>query len=129
MNSFLVDTDWMADFLNGRSEAVQLLAPLMDQGVAISIITYAELYEGISNLPDDDGRRNDLEALSAGTDVLGIDHEVARVFGRLRSELRRGGQLIPDMDSLIAATALRHDLTLISRDRHFERVPNLKRHP
>ena len=129
MNSFLVDTDWMADFLNGRNEAVQLLSRLMDQGVAISIITYAELCEGISILPDDDRRRSDLETLSANIDVLGIDHEVARVFGRLRSELRRGGQLIPDMDSLIAATALRHDLALISRDRHFERIPDLKRHP
>ena len=43
--------------------------------------------------------------------------------------LRRQGQLIPDLDLLIAATALAHDLTLVTRNRHhFERIPDLRLH-
>ena len=40
---------------------------------------------------------------------------------------RRQGQLIPDLDLLIAATALHHDLTLLTRNiRHFNRIPELR---
>ena len=49
-----------------------------------------------------------------------------RRFARLRGELRQRGLLIPDPDILIAATALTHNLTLVTRNRrHFERIPDL----
>jgi tRNA(fMet)-specific endonuclease VapC len=49
------------------------------------------------------------------------------VFARTRADLRRSGQLIADLDLLIAATALHHDLTLLTRNvRHFARIPGLR---
>jgi predicted nucleic acid-binding protein len=49
------------------------------------------------------------------------------IFGRTRSELRRAGWLIPDLDLLIAATAVHHDLVLMTRSvRHFARIPELR---
>jgi predicted nucleic acid-binding protein len=125
--AFLCDTDWMVDYLNGREPAIQLLSSLADQGVGISIITYAELYEGVANSPSRQQRLGQLEELVQTTDVIPIDFDIARAFGELRSSLRASGQPIPDLDALIAATALRYDLTLLSRDRHFERVAGLKR--
>jgi tRNA(fMet)-specific endonuclease VapC len=48
-------------------------------------------------------------------------------FGVLRGDLQRRGQIIGDPDILIAATALHHDLTLLTRNRnHFMRLPGLK---
>ncbi len=48
-------------------------------------------------------------------------------FGVIRGELQRRGEAIGDPDLLIAATALDHDLTLLTRNRkHFTRIPNLK---
>jgi tRNA(fMet)-specific endonuclease VapC len=48
-------------------------------------------------------------------------------FAETRAYLRRRGQRIADFDLLIAATALHHDLTLLTFNlRHFERVPDLK---
>lgn len=48
------------------------------------------------------------------------------IFGRTRFELRRRGQGIADLDLLIAATAVHHDLVLLTRNvRHFNRVPRL----
>ena len=45
----------------------------------------------------------------------------------MRASLRQHGHLIPDMDVFIAATALEHDLALITRNtRHFERIPDLQ---
>ena len=44
---YLVDTDRVADWLNGRPEAVRLLSALRADGLAISLITYGEIYDGI----------------------------------------------------------------------------------
>ena len=122
----LVDTDWAADYLKGREDAVQLLSPLIrERRLGMSIISYAELWEGVVGSPRQEVYRSALADLVAGVPVLGLDRGTAELFG-VRAELRRRGKLIPDLDLLIAATALRHDLTVISRDEHFRRVPGLK---
>lgn len=51
--------------------------------------------------------------------------EVCIIFGREMARLRQVGMPVGDMDMLIAATALRHDLTLLTADRDFERIENL----
>ena len=49
--------------------------------------------------------------------------ETCRVFARERRRLRAAGNLIPDFDLMIGATAVRYDLTLISNNRrHFQRI-------
>ena len=57
--------------------------------------------------------------------VLNIDEEAARIFGQERARLRQIGTPMSDLDLLIAATSIRHDLTLLTTDRDFERVENL----
>ena len=58
--------------------------------------------------------------------LLEVDEQICRIFGRERSRLRADGNLIGDMDLLIASTALRHGLTLLSNNRrHFERIEGL----
>jgi tRNA(fMet)-specific endonuclease VapC len=127
MIEFLVDTDWAADYLKGKEDAVQLLSPLIRQGrLGMSIISYAEFWEGLLGSPRQELYRPALADLVAGVPVLGLDRDTAEVFGEVRADLRRQGKLIPDLDLLIAATALRHDLTVISRDEHLRRVPGLR---
>jgi tRNA(fMet)-specific endonuclease VapC len=57
--------------------------------------------------------------------VLGCDTATARQYGRIKNALRARGRPIPDNDIWIAAIALQHDLTLLSRDRHFGAVAGL----
>jgi tRNA(fMet)-specific endonuclease VapC len=58
--------------------------------------------------------------------VLDLDDETARIFGRERARLRLANRLIGDMDLLIASTALRHRLTVLTNNRrHFEAVEGL----
>jgi predicted nucleic acid-binding protein len=45
--SYLIDTDWVADYLRGRTRATERLQALQPQGLGISIITFGEIYEGI----------------------------------------------------------------------------------
>lgn len=55
------------------------------------------------------------------------DDETMRIFGEQRFNFRRRGQRIEDFDLVITATALRHDLTLLTFNRrHFERIPDLR---
>lgn len=44
---YLVDSDWIADYLKGRPPAVTLLRGLAPEGQAISLVTFGEIYEGI----------------------------------------------------------------------------------
>jgi tRNA(fMet)-specific endonuclease VapC len=56
-----------------------------------------------------------------------LSEEIVRMFAEVRSGLRRTGRLIGDFDILIGATAVIHDLTLLTRNvRHFERIPHLR---
>ncbi len=51
-------------------------------------------------------------------------------FAEIRALLRRRGELISDFDILLGATALHHDLTVLTYNkRHFERIPDLKLYP
>ena len=130
MISHLVDADRIIDYLNDRGGARESMGTLIQaRTLATSIIVVGELYEGLAGTASEAQKRSSLDELLAGLTVLGIDDDTASVFGRLRAELRVAGQLIADHDLWIAATALRHDLTLISRDAHFERIADLKRMP
>jgi predicted nucleic acid-binding protein len=59
--------------------------------------------------------------------TLPFDKVCMQHFAYIRSTLRRQGQLIPDLDLLIASTALRHDLTLVTANlKHFARIPDIR---
>ncbi|MGH2534610.1 MAG: type II toxin-antitoxin system VapC family toxin [Thermomicrobiales bacterium] len=104
-----------------------MLGRLAPDGLAISIATFGEIYEGVRY-----GRHRaaDEMALAATLEwipIHGLDVEIMRRFAEIRGDLRKRHQLIGDFDTLIAATALHHDLTIVSRIRdHDERVPGLK---
>ena len=124
---YLVDTDRVADWLNGRPDATQLLSSLAPDGLAISLITYGEIYDGIYYGRDPKRSERVFLQLLRWVDVLPLSRSAMKRFARLRGQLRRTGQLIADPDLLIAATALERDLTLLTRNqRHFARIPGLR---
>jgi tRNA(fMet)-specific endonuclease VapC len=124
---FLVDTDWVIEYLRGTPAMVTRLTELQPQGLALSIISLAELYEGVFYSRDPEGDGVDLADFLRGVTVLGIDADIAQRFGRERGRLRRAGMLIADFDLLIGATAVQHNLTLLTNNRsHFERIEGLQ---
>jgi tRNA(fMet)-specific endonuclease VapC len=124
---YLIDTDWAIHYLNDRPDIVQRLHVLQDDGLALSLISLAELYEGVFYSRDPEGDERDLQDFLRGVTVLGIDDGTCRIFGRERGRLRAAGTLIGDFDLLIGATALHHNLTLLTNNRrHFERIDGLR---
>ena len=124
---YLADSDWVADYLKGRPAAVQLLDSLFTDGLAISIITFAEVYEGIYYSTDPNHNEGVFRRFLEGIPVLGINRTIARRFALARGELRAKGQLTSQTDLFIAVTAIYHNLTVVTRNyRDFQRIPGLK---
>lgn len=127
---YLVDSDWVADYLKGRDTARTLLQSLVPEGLAISIITYAEVFEGLYYGTDRRRHEEGFRAFLQATPILPLTRAVARRYAVLRGGLQRQGQLIDQPDLFIAATALHHDLILVTRNhQHFERIPGLRLYP
>lgn len=125
--SFLIDTDWVIDHLHGVAYATKRLRELHPRGLGLSVVSAAELWEGAYFSRDPKRSQEALEEFLSGMEILGIDGEICKRFGQLRGSLRKGGQRIGDFDLLIAATALRHNLTLFTNNRkHFEGIAGLQ---
>jgi tRNA(fMet)-specific endonuclease VapC len=123
---YLIDSDWLIELFRGRAAFVTELNRLAPQGLAVSTITLAELWEGVRGARDPAKARLSVEGIEQRMRVLDVDMAVARVFGDLRCDLRQQGQLIADMDLLIASTALLHNLTLCTQNvKHFGRITGL----
>jgi tRNA(fMet)-specific endonuclease VapC len=127
--SYLVDTDWVAEFLKGRADAVKFLNSLAPEGLAISLITYGEIYEGIYYGADVARHEKGFRAFLRDIDVLPLNRPIMRLFAQIRGQLRAQGNLIADPDILIAVTAIHHEFILVTQNtRHFQRVPGLSLH-
>lgn len=123
---YLVDSDYLVDGLIGVPHATQLLERLSGHGLGVSVVSYGEIFEGAFGDPDPAPRLARFRAFLARFPIVPLSDPVMEVFARLRKDLRDRGQLIPDFDLVIAATALHHDLELVTRNlRHFNRIPDL----
>jgi len=125
--SYLLDTDWAIDYLNGQDRTRKRLEELEQSGLAFSIISLAEVYEGIYHSQDPQGNEEALLDFLQGVTVISVDEEICRLFGKERGRLRAGGKLTSDFDLLIGITARRYNCILLTNNRrHFENIEGLK---
>jgi predicted nucleic acid-binding protein len=104
-----------------------MLIDLSPDGLAVSTVVIGEVYDGAHRSSDPPAKLAALQTYFADYIVLDVTRSIAERFAGIRAHLRSQGRLIEDFDLLIAATAIEHDLTLVTRNlSHFERVPGLK---
>lgn len=124
---YLIDTDWIIDHLNGVEAVTRKLEKVVTFGLCTSIISVAELYEGVYGSKNYEASLDALETFLEGITVLSIDLDSCKIFGRERNKLRKQGNIIGDFDLLIASVCLRHNLTLLTNNKnHFDRIDSLK---
>jgi tRNA(fMet)-specific endonuclease VapC len=121
----LVDTNRYAVIIGNKRENVEYLSQAEE--VWLSLITIGELLAGFALGTQREYHEQRLEEVihAQGVGVLAPDLETARVYARVHRELRQQGRPIPTNDMWIAAQALQHQLTLDTRDGHFQHVPGL----
>jgi len=125
--SYLIDTDWIIHYLNGNRNIVAKLRSLEKDGLTISVISLAELYEGIYYSTNPDGNERALNDFLSGVSMIGVEDVICRLFGKERGRLRQAKKMIGDFDLLIASTCLHHNLTLLTNNRkHYKMVEGLK---
>src|SRR6266704_894079 len=125
MKRYLLDTTLVAAYLQSRVTAVQLIHPLIQRHeVATSILVYAEVAEYIKGLAHFQKRSVELRQLMREIYPYFLTYSILDRYADIRRKLRppHGKGLIGDMDTLIAATALERNLTILTADRDFERV-------
>jgi tRNA(fMet)-specific endonuclease VapC len=124
--SFLLDTDTCSAFLKGQANVFNRF--LQHAGhLYISTVSVAELHTWAYRRGAPPGRMAALEGFLTDIVVRAVDLDVARECGRIRAGLLDGGRPVATTDLLIAATAMVHDLTVVTHNvRHYEPVVGLR---
>jgi tRNA(fMet)-specific endonuclease VapC len=122
-----LDTNRLTDLFQGDVALAERLGTCDE--VWIPLIVLGEIKAGFYGGTQQHRNEALLQKLlvKATVGVLLPSRETAEHYARLFVQLKRAGSRVPDNDLWIAALALEHDLRLITRDRHFERIPQLLR--
>jgi predicted nucleic acid-binding protein len=124
VNGFLLDTNVISELVRSRPEAnvSQWVESTDETLLYLSVLTLGEIRKGIAGLPQAK-RRAKLETwLSKGLRsrfagrILPIDADVADRWGRVTAQARSNDVQLPVIDGLLAATALEHNLTFVTRN-------------
>jgi predicted nucleic acid-binding protein len=128
--AYLFDTDAVSEVLRKRPAPayVRWLKTVPREDQYTNAVVVGELFKGAFRSTDV-GRhlKNIEERVLSSVTVLPYGVATARVYGEIRAHLETEGQSLADADLQIAATALEHDLELVTGNvRHFSRVPGLQ---
>ena len=121
----ILDTNAVSDLLAGNPRLERLLSDATRHH--LPVIVLGEYRYGILASARRDELEQLLTRLEADSFILYPDRETARHYADIRWQLKRAGQPIPENDLWIAALARQHQLTIASRDSHFDHVPEVRR--
>ena len=125
----LIETTTISDILDRESNTIAHINGLQETDiVAVSLISYGEVWFGIEIMPKGQRRREyEREALGLFSNMIlePVTQEVSLSYVQIKARLRRMGEIIPEADLWIAATAAAENYTLVTCDAHFFRVQGL----
>ncbi len=115
-NGFLLDTTILIDLFRGRQEAIVFLDKLSQEGsLFVCAIVVSEIFSGVrpAELPK-------VEEFLEAMDYIQIDYKTAKRAGLYKRDFQKKGISLSISDTIIAAAAVAHSLTLVTKNvRHF----------
>jgi predicted nucleic acid-binding protein len=123
MSGFLLDTNCVSELVRPKPEprVLEWVEAADEAMLYLSVLTLGEIRKGLAALPQSKRRARleawlevDLQVRFAGR-IVPIDAAIADCWGSIAAQALRVGKTLPVIDGLIAATALHHKLTVVSR--------------
>jgi predicted nucleic acid-binding protein len=124
MSGFLLDTNCISEVVRARPEprVLEWMDAADESLLFLSVLTLGEIRKGIAGLPQSRRRTHleswlelELRSRFAGR-ILSIDGAVAERWGLLAAKAKSEGNSLSAIDGWLAATALQHNLTIVSRN-------------
>jgi tRNA(fMet)-specific endonuclease VapC len=125
---YLLDTNICIYIINNSPrKVVNRITKLKPHQIKLSVITIAELEYGVSKSKYREKNRNAMVDFASAFDILPFDDNDAEVFGLIRADLEKRGQIIGPYDMQIAAQAVSRELILVTNNvGEFSRIKELK---
>ena len=121
---FLLDTNVIIALFAGEDDVKEKIKSADE--VFVPSIVLGELYFGAWKSGRSKANLDRIDEFAANNVILGCDVTTAGRYGEIKNGLRVKGRPLPENDIWIAAIALQHDLTLVTRDAHFGEIESLK---
>ena len=121
---YLLDTCVISELIKPgeNNKIVEWIQSKDEDSLFISVLTIGEIQKGISKLPDSRRKEslrtwvdNDLKKRFSGR-ILEISEKIATTWGEIQANSEKDGKKMPVIDSLIAATAIKNNLTVVTRN-------------
>lgn len=123
---YALDTNTVLDYFKGKGEVGATLLATPPSELALPAVVAYEVWVGVLGSQNPKHRAAEYGRFLSLVSVLPFDAAAGRRAAELRVALERKGEGIGPLDTLIAATALAHNATLVTRNtREFGRVPGL----
>ena len=122
----ILDTNALSALFAGDATLNTLLSPTLRHHLPVVVI--GEFRYGLLRSRHRDQLEPLLDNLVRELIVLRLDEVTAETYARVRYQLRERGRPMPENDVWIAALARQHNLPIVSRDRTFDDVPDLRRY-
>ena len=122
----LMDTDICIELLRGNVNVIEKRLD-HDEKVAISFMTVAELFYGAEKSNNKSRNTSLIEEFLLTVEIINIDLKILKKFGTLKANLGKAGNILPDADIFIAATAIiKCNMLITGNVNHFRRVEALR---
>lgn len=127
MSNTIIDSDILIYFIKGKAEVVEKLLSIPPHNLYTTRINYTELIYGTYNSARVAENLKIVRPFLENFQILEFDQESSEIFAKTKAVLKKNGNIIADMDLMIASIALQHGFSLVSNNiKHFERIAGLK---
>ncbi len=118
--AYLIDTNIIIDYFSNDPVLRERLLSVTTKLLVPSIVI-GELFFGAYASPKSKSKIKQINEFIKTCEIIYVDFDTAKNYGKVKSQLKLSGNLIPENDVWIAALSIQHDATVITRDRHFEK--------
>jgi tRNA(fMet)-specific endonuclease VapC len=126
LKKYLLDTNICVYYIKGKYKLKEKFEEVDPDNCFISEITLAELKFGVANSEQIKKNQQALDNFLSGVVIVPI-FDCLDIYAKEKTRLRKAGMIIDDFDLLIGATAIRHNLIMVTKNiEHFKRILGIK---